>query len=157
MKKNLLSVGAVALMAFAVSFSSCGTKGCLTTTDDNYNADATIDDPDACDAVATDAKFVGNWTFQISGAGTYSVNVTDASADYSVTANTDFGLDNVSPQNVTLSVNQKEATNASVTIGNATVTNIKFTYISSSQATLSGTISGTNSPADGTFSDNGTK
>ncbi|MGQ3013709.1 MAG: hypothetical protein ACT6QS_08390 [Flavobacteriales bacterium] len=157
MKKNLLSVGAVALVAFAVSFSSCGTKGCLTTTDDNYNSEATIDDPEACDAMATDAKFVGNWTFQISGSGTYAVSVTDASADYSITANTDFGLNGVSPQNVTLAVNQKEATASNVTIGNATITDLKFTYISTSQATLSGTISGTGTSADGNFSDNGTK
>lgn len=157
MKKNLLSVGAVALMAFAISFSSCGTKGCLTTTDDNYNSEATIDDPAACDATATDNKFVGTWTAP--AVGNYTFVISDNSADYRVTAVTNLGLTDNNQQplpavTVNLDVNGKIATAATFSIGNATISNLKFTYISTSQGTLAGEISGTGvSGVDGVFSD----
>lgn len=158
MKKSLMFASAVVAMAFAVSFTSCGTKGCMEAKDDKYNADATVDDPSACSAAETDAKFVGNWTFTITdGGGTYAVNITDATADYAVTANSDLGLNGVTPVNVALNVSGKEATAAPFSIGNANISNLKFTYVSVSAATLSATVSGTGTAADGTFIDNGTK
>lgn len=148
---------AVVAMAFAVSFSSCGSKGCMNINDDKYDAEATVSDETACDPAATDAKFVGNWTFTIDGTSdTYAVNVSDATKDYEITANTDLGLNGVSAVNVSLTVSQDEATAASFNIGNATITNLKLTYKSASSATLSGTISGTG-VVDGQFLDNGTK
>lgn len=159
MKKSLMFASAVVAMAFAVSFSSCGSKGCMNINDDKYDAEATVSDETACDPAATDAKFVGNWTFTIDGTNdTYAVNVTDATDDYKITANTDLGLSGVgiSPVNVALTVSQDEATAASFNIGNATITNLKLTYKSASSATLSGTISGTGA-VDGQFLDNGTK
>lgn len=148
---------AVVAMAFAVSFSSCGSKGCMDINDDKYDAEATVSDETACDPAATDAKFVGNWTFTIDGTSdTYAVNVTDATEDYKITANTDLGLNGVSAVNVSLTVSQDEATASPFNIGNATITNLKLTYKSASSATLSGTISGTG-VVDGQFLDNGTK
>ena len=148
---------AIVAMAFAVSFSSCGTKGCMEIKDDKYDAEATVSDETACDATATDAKFAGNWTFTVSGTtSTYSVNVTDATEDYKITANTNLGLPGVTAVNVNLNVNAKEATADNFSIGNAQISNLKLTYVSNSSATLSGTISGT-VVADGTFIDNGTK
>lgn len=149
---------AVVAMAFAVSFSSCGSKGCMNVNDDKYDSEATVSDETACDATATDAKFAGNWTFTINGTSdTYSVNVTDATEDYKITANTNLGLSGgINPVNVTMSVNQDEATAETFNIANATISNLKLTYKSASTATLSGTISGTG-VADGQFLDNGTK
>lgn len=148
---------AIVAMAFAVSFSSCGTKGCMEVNDDKYDSEATVADEAACDAAATDGKFVGNWTFTVSGTtSTYSVNVTDATGDYTITANTDFGLPGVSATNINMAVSGKEATASTFNVGNASISNMKFTYITASSATLSATISGTG-VADGTFIDNGSK
>lgn len=164
MKKNFINMAMATLVAFGtVAYTGCTKEeepvsGCTNQADDNYNSEAEVSDATACDPSGTDSKFVGNWTFQISGAGTYSVVITDASAEYAVTANTNLGLDNVNAQNISLSVSQKEATNNSVTLGNATVSNLKFEWRDASNATLSGTISGTGiAGVDGNFSDNGTK
>lgn len=158
MKKNFLNIAMAALVAFGtVAYTGCGKKGCMNEADDAFDSAATESDPEACDVAGTDGKFVGNWTFTIAGTSDqYSVNVTDASADYSITANTDLGLNGVSPVNATLSVVKDEATNSSFTIGNATISNLRFKWNSNSSATLSGTISGTG-VADGAFSDEGTK
>lgn len=161
MKKSLMFASAIVAMAFAVSFSSCGSKGCMNVNDDKYDSEATVSDETACDATATDAKFVGNWTFTINGtSNTYSVNVTDATEDYKITANSNLGLTGssgaINPINVNLSVSQDEATAETFNIGSATISNLKLTYKSASTATLSGTISGGGS-ANGQFLDNGTK
>ena len=159
MKKNFFNFAMVAVVALgAVTYTGCGKKGCMNEADDKYDSAATEEDAEACDAAGTDTKFVGNWTFTIAGTtDTYSVNVTDASAEYAITANTDLDLIGASPVNVTLSVSQDEATASTFNIGNATISNFKFKYNNVSSGTLSGTISGTNSSADGAFSDEGTK
>lgn len=125
--------------------------------DDKYDSEATIEDETACDAAATDGKFVGNWTFTVSGTtSTYSVNVTDATGDYTITANTDFGLPGVSATNINMNVAADIASASTFNIGNAQISDMKLTYITASSATLSATVSGTG-VADGTFIDQGTK
>lgn len=160
MKKNFINLAMAAVVAFGtVAYTGCGKKGCMTTTDDKYDSAATESDPGACDPSGTDGKFVGNWTFTITGSSdTYSILVTDASAEYVITGNTNLGLNGVSAVNVSLNVDQDAATNSSFTIGNATISNFRFEYASSSSATVSGTISGTGiSGVDGPFNDHGTK
>lgn len=161
MKKNFLNLALAAFVAVGtVAYTGCGKKGCTTETDDNFDAAATESDPEACDAAATDGKFAGNWTFTIgSSTDTYSVIISDASADYVITANTNLGLDGTTAVNASLNVDQSIATAAGTfSIGNADISGLTLTYTSASSATLSGTISGTGVVGvDGPFSDAGTK
>lgn len=95
MKKSLMFASAIVAMAFAVSFSSCGTKGCMEVKDDKYNAEATIEDADACDMEGTVNKFVGTFTVveDCSGAAdTYSATIAKSQvADYAVVISNFFG------------------------------------------------------------------
>jgi len=95
MKKSLMFASAVVAMAFAVSFSSCGTKGCMNINDDKYDAEATISDETACDAAATTAKFVSSYNVAEACGGnndTYVGNIVASnSKDYAIVINNFYG------------------------------------------------------------------
>lgn len=123
MKKNFINLAMAALVAFGtVAYTGCGKKGCMTETDDSYDATATEADPDACDPTATVSKFVGTFAGTetcASGTDAYTITITSSSNEYTILvknlydAGTDFTL--------TASVSQGEITIANQTVSGATV------------------------------------
>ena len=156
MKRILLNMKTVSLMAIvasALTISSCNSVKCNEPKDDNYESTT-----NNCDEAATENKFVGNWT---GSPGSYPFNVTasTASGDYVINVSTNFGLtdangNQLTPANLNgWSVNKNQATLSSATLYSGTVSNASLNYTNNTSATVTYTLSGYGSGVDGTYTE----
>ena len=153
MKKSFLNVKTFVssvIVLGALTISSCNQVKCNEPKDDNYNSTT-----EQCDESATVGKFKGNWT---GTPGAYPFNVT-AGTDYKINVSTNFGLtDNSNNQLIPAnlngwSVSGNQATLSSASLYNGTVSNATISYINSSSATVTYTLSGFGTNIDKTYTE----